>query len=272
MEERYGASRTTIRRGLRLNLRKPQGAAGLSEVIMKTVLSKPYFLIPLILVGLLVNGALLIGGLSLLAKVFAPKPTAEVVEPEQAGTRAYLSDCEKAMETAAAMPDMKDKVEDVDPAIRSCESMNELIAASSKFPAALDGVDESTFVSNRCTYNSSLKSTLICRSLLSTLTTIHYLAVNSETPAPKDAVPVADRETIKMLVSAAQGQDREKYNSIAASSSVALISGGAVVDIVTTDGELVQVKLRSRDVRGNDLSGQVRWTHSKFIQNRQMKS
>lgn len=51
---------------------------------MKTLLSKPYFVIPLALAGILVNGALVIGGLSLVAKVFAPKPTAEVVEPEQA--------------------------------------------------------------------------------------------------------------------------------------------------------------------------------------------
>jgi len=51
---------------------------------MKTLLSKPYFVIPLTLAGILVNGALLIGGLSLLAKVFAPEPPAEVVEPEQA--------------------------------------------------------------------------------------------------------------------------------------------------------------------------------------------
>lgn len=50
---------------------------------MKTLLSKPYFVIPLALAGILVNGALLIGGLSLLAKVFAPAPTAEVVESQQ---------------------------------------------------------------------------------------------------------------------------------------------------------------------------------------------
>ncbi len=49
---------------------------------MKTLLSKPYFVISLALAGILVNGALLIGGLSLLAKVFAPAPTAEVVKPE----------------------------------------------------------------------------------------------------------------------------------------------------------------------------------------------
>ena len=54
---------------------------------MKTLLSKPYFVIPLALAGILVNGALVIGGLSLVAKVFGPKPTAEVVKPEQAPTQ-----------------------------------------------------------------------------------------------------------------------------------------------------------------------------------------
>ena len=50
---------------------------------MKTVLSKPYVVIPLALAGLLVNGALLIGGLSLLGRVFSPEAPAEVAESEQ---------------------------------------------------------------------------------------------------------------------------------------------------------------------------------------------
>jgi hypothetical protein len=71
-------------------LRKPQGAVdlvNLSEVIMKTVLSKPYFLIPLILVGLLLNGALLIGGLSLLSRFFIPGPDAEVSDFEESALK-----------------------------------------------------------------------------------------------------------------------------------------------------------------------------------------
>lgn len=50
---------------------------------MKAILSKPYFVIPLALAGLLVNGALLIGGLSLLGRVFSPEAPAEVAESEQ---------------------------------------------------------------------------------------------------------------------------------------------------------------------------------------------
>lgn len=193
------------------------------------------------------------------------------VDPPQETVQASLSDCEKAMEAAAAVSSMQDKLEDVNPAIRSCGSMNEFVAASSKFPEALDGADEETFVSYRCEDDSSLKSTPICSSLLPTLTTIHYLAVNPGTPTPEDPVPVSDQETIRMIVAAAESQDQKKFNSIATSSSVLLIPGGRMVDIVATSGDLVQVKLGGRDAAGNDLSGQVRWTHSKFIQTRQMK-
>jgi len=47
---------------------------------MKALLSKPYFLVPLVLAGISINGALVIGGLSLLGRVLAPEPPAEVAE------------------------------------------------------------------------------------------------------------------------------------------------------------------------------------------------
>ena len=74
--------------------------------------------------------------------------------------------CEQAMKTASEISDMQDTVEDVDPAIQECGSMQEFISASSKFPKALDGIDEETFVTNRCTYNSSLQNTAICKSII----------------------------------------------------------------------------------------------------------
>lgn len=101
--------------------------------------------------------------------------------------------------------------------------------------------------------------------------TVYYLAVTSEEPVPNDLVPVSDQETIQLLIAATQIQDREKYNSIANSSSVALIPGGSIIDIIGTSEDLVQIKLYGRDASGNDLSGQVRWTHSKFIQNKQIQ-
>jgi hypothetical protein len=190
--------------------------------------------------------------------------------PDNSSKVQSLSNCEKAIEAAAAVSNMQDAVEDIDPAIRICESMDELVSASSKFPAALDGVDEATYVANRCNFNSSLKNTPICSSLLPTLNTINYLAINSERPAPEDPVPVSDKETIEALVAAAQSENREVYDSIIASPSVALMPGGSTVNIVSTSGDLVQVDLMSRDIKGNDLSEQVLWTYSRFVQNTQM--
>lgn len=187
----------------------------------------------------------------------------------QAIAQRGLSDCETAMQAAASVSVMEDQVEDIDPAIRSCKSMDELSAASEKFPAALDGVDPKTFVSNRCRGNESLKTTSICQTLLSAMTTVYYLAVSPGSPAPDDPVPVADRETIEALIAAAQAEDRIKVEAILASPDVALIPGGAIVDLIGQSGEFVQVKLRSRDIRGNDLSGEVRWTGSRFVQSQQ---
>lgn len=77
-----------------------------------------------------------------------------------------LTDCERAVRDAAAISDSQDSVEDLDPAIRRCSTMSEFSAATRLFPGALDaGVDARTFVTNRCTYNSSLGSTALCRSL-----------------------------------------------------------------------------------------------------------
>lgn len=76
-----------------------------------------------------------------------------------------LSNCEKAMKAAAEVSDIQDTVEDIDPAIRACESMDEFKAASFKFPKALDGVDEQIFVTNRCMYNPSLNDTAICKAI-----------------------------------------------------------------------------------------------------------
>ena len=47
---------------------------------MKTLLSKPYFLIPLVLAGISINGALVIGGLSLVGRLLAPEVPVEVAE------------------------------------------------------------------------------------------------------------------------------------------------------------------------------------------------
>ena len=77
-----------------------------------------------------------------------------------------LSGCERAMKTAAAVSAMEDVNEDLNPAFKACDSLNEFKEASSKYPDALDGVDELLYATNRCTGDASLKSTPICSEVL----------------------------------------------------------------------------------------------------------
>lgn len=180
-----------------------------------------------------------------------------------------LNDCEAAMQTAARVSSMADQVEDLDPAIRVCQSLDELTAASDKLPTALDGVDPKIFVSNRCRYEESLKTTPICQTLLAAMQTIHYLAVRPGSPAPDDPVPVFNKPVMEALAAAAKAQDANRIQSILNSPDIELIPGGSIVEVVEISGDLVLVKLRTRDVNGNDLSGQVRATLSRFVQSQQ---
>jgi len=99
-----------------------------------------------------------------------------------------------------------------------------------------------------------------------------YLAVKAGSPTPEDAVPVGDLATMQSLIAAGQSGDEAKYGAIATSPAVSLIQGGAMVDVVSTSGEFSQVKLRSLDLKGNDLSGQTRWVWTGFIQTTQIQS
>ena len=76
-----------------------------------------------------------------------------------------LSSCESAMKATAAISDMQDTVEDLDPTIRACATLDEFITASSKYPEALDGADEETVIVNRCKYNLTLQDTALCRAV-----------------------------------------------------------------------------------------------------------
>jgi hypothetical protein len=60
---------------------------------------------------------------------------------------------------------MKDTIEDMFPAIRTCTGLADWMAASSAHAAALDGADPKTFATNVCTYNASLSSTKVCEEL-----------------------------------------------------------------------------------------------------------
>lgn len=94
-------------------------------------------------------------------------PTDSAPTPTRAPTTtpAPLTDCERAVKAASEISDMQDAIEDLDPAIQSCETLGEFLAATAKYPAALDGADGEMFARNRCTYNPSLANTALCKEI-----------------------------------------------------------------------------------------------------------
>jgi hypothetical protein len=74
--------------------------------------------------------------------------------------------CDLAFADAAAVGDMEDTVEDLDPTVRACTSLDEWGTASAANPAALDGVDPFEFLGNRCDFGEGLSATDLCRALL----------------------------------------------------------------------------------------------------------
>ena len=81
--------------------------------------------------------------------------------------QATESACESAFAAAATIGDMEDTVEDLDPAIRVCKSVDEWIAASEAHPGAIDFADPVVYLTNRCLYSSEPDSaqTVLCQSL-----------------------------------------------------------------------------------------------------------
>jgi len=74
--------------------------------------------------------------------------------------------CELAFADAAAVGDTEDTVEDLDPAVRACTSLEEWGSASATNPAALDGVNPFEFLGNRCHSGEGLSGTDLCGALL----------------------------------------------------------------------------------------------------------
>lgn len=66
---------------------------------------------------------------------------------------AYSEECGSAMEEAASVGDMEDTVEDTDPAIIACATVEAFAAASADHPDALDGTDVMTWLTNRCEFS-----------------------------------------------------------------------------------------------------------------------
>lgn len=72
--------------------------------------------------------------------------------------------CLAAFRRAASISDMRDRVQDLDPAIRMCGSLDEWKDAARRNPDAVDGVDPVVFLRNRCRFGSPIVSaTPLCR-------------------------------------------------------------------------------------------------------------
>ncbi|MAT96877.1 MAG: hypothetical protein CL608_07015 [Anaerolineaceae bacterium] len=57
---------------------------------------------------------------------------------------------------------MEETVDDLNQTFIDCETKEEFIAASEKFPDALDGVNAITFMDNRCEFGPFNKQNSLC--------------------------------------------------------------------------------------------------------------
>lgn len=118
-------------------------------------------------------------------------------------TANQITGCEKMWSDAAAISEFQDTVEDLDPAIRACKSLQEWTSAAAKYPLALDGVDPVLFLSNRCFYGSQLG--ILCQWLVEPPESIdqnsalaiatRFADVSSQpttAPAPISCLPVSE--------------------------------------------------------------------------------
>ena len=71
--------------------------------------------------------------------------------------------CENAMMAAASVPSSQDTLEDTDQAFVACNSVQEFVDASKKYPDALNGANEQIYIDNRCQV-PYLKKTPLCKS------------------------------------------------------------------------------------------------------------
>lgn len=99
-----------------------------------------------------------------IASTMTETEASPAAESEQVQQATYSEECGSAMEEAASVGDMEDTVEDTDPAIVACATVDEFSAASADYPAALDGTVVTTWLTNRCQYaeNPDVQSSEIC--------------------------------------------------------------------------------------------------------------
>lgn len=76
------------------------------------------------------------------------------------------SGCLLAFRTAAAVDDMHDTHQDMFPAFTECKTLEEWVAASEMYPAALDGVDPRMYARNVCrSYEAEVGDSPICQAV-----------------------------------------------------------------------------------------------------------
>jgi len=96
------------------------------------------------------------------APVAKAAPKATKAPPKATKAPPKQSACEQRMKVAHGVDEMKEKISDLFPAALACSSVEEWVAASDKYPNALDGVNPEQFLRNICTYNAEIKESQLC--------------------------------------------------------------------------------------------------------------
>jgi hypothetical protein len=191
------------------------------------------------------------------AKIAVAKPEqpTKAVEPE-------ITQCEKDVKFASEVDRMHDTHSDIYPAIESCGSTGDFVAAVNKYPIATNGTEPKYYLTNLCSHEEVLGRG-ICKNIANSTETkkIHYLSLNEDSTYP---VPVGDKASLLAMNSALMNQDRDMYVQIVTTDNVFQVRDEPV-DVLKYDGELAQIRLHAIDVAGNDLEGKVMWTVAKFV-------
>ena len=102
-----------------------------------------------------------------------PEPAAEEsptpLTKEQTTEAAYSEECGTLLADAAAVDATEETVEDIDPAIVACSSVEEFSTAAGDNPGALDGADPVTLLEDRCQHaeGPDVPNSDICQELAS---------------------------------------------------------------------------------------------------------
>jgi hypothetical protein len=91
-------------------------------------------------------------------------PTPAAVEAVTETAALPTAGCNDAFAEAAAVSDLEDTLEDLEPAVTACTSAEDWTAASDAYPAAVDGADPLVFLANECAYGDQERP--LCQEVL----------------------------------------------------------------------------------------------------------